>query len=292
MTRLRADLLLLLTALIWGAAFVGQSTAMEHLGPFMFLGTRFLLATLVVLPFAFAENRSGPPLRQDHLALMSLAGLIFFIGSITQQAGLLATTVTNAGFLTALYVVLVPIIAFMALRHRLPWVVWPAAALSLTGTWLLGGGLSGLNWGDGIMIFSAVFWALQVLLVGSLAARSGRPITLATLQFGVTAFLGLGLGFLFEPASLNSLLAAWKELLFTGIISGGLGFTLQAVGQRYTPASDAAIIMSSEALFAALFGALLLGERLPLIGWLGCTCILVAVIGVQLAPLWRQRSLT
>ncbi len=292
MTRLRADLLLLLTALIWGAAFVGQSTAMEHLGPFFFTGTRFLLAMIVVLPFAMVESTNGLPIRRDHLALMGTAGLVFFIASMTQQAGLLATTVTNAGFLTALYVVLVPVIAFIALRHKLPWVVWPAAALSLTGTWLLGGGLSGLNWGDGIMIFSAFFWALQVLLVGSLASRSGRPITLAVIQFGVTALLCLGLGFLFESPSLASLLAAWKELLFTGIISGGLGFTLQAVGQRYTPASDAAIIMSSGALFAALFGALLLSERLPLLGWIGCACILAAVIGVQLAPLWRQRNLT
>jgi len=294
MTRLRADLLLLLTALIWGAAFVGQSTAMDHLGPFLFTGTRFLLATLVVLPFVLTESRQGPPLRRDHATLMGAAGLVFFIASMTQQAGLLATTVTNAGFLTALYVVLVPIIAFMALKHRLPWIVWPAASLSLTGTWLLGGGFSGLNWGDGIMIFSAVFWALQVLLVGSLARRSDRPITLAALQFGVTALLCLILAALFEPLSFTDMAAAWKELLFTGIISGGLGFTLQAVGQRYTPASDAAIIMSSEALFAALFGALLLGERLPLLGWIGCGFILAAVIGVQVAPqlppIWQRRK--
>jgi drug/metabolite transporter (DMT)-like permease len=288
MTRLRADILLLLTALVWGAAFVGQSTAMEHLGPFFFTGTRFLLATLIVLPFALAERAKGPPLRRDHTLLMITVGLVFFIGSITQQVGLLATSVTNAGFLTALYVVLVPVIAFIALKQRLPWIIWPAAALSLTGTWLLGGGISGLNWGDGIMIFSAVFWALQVLLVGSLASRSDRPITVATIQFAVTAILGLTLGFIFESPSLPNLMGAWRELLFTGIISGGLGFTLQAIGQRHTPASDAAIIMSSEALFAALFGALLLGERLPVLGWIGCACILAAVIGIQLAPLWKR----
>jgi len=296
MTRLRADILLLLTALIWGAAFVGQSTAMEHLGPFFFTGTRFLLAALVVLPFALAESAKGPPLRRDHTFLMATVGLVFFIASMTQQAGLLATTVTNAGFLTALYVVLVPVIAFIALKHRLPWIIWPAAALSLTGTWFLGGGIQGLNWGDGIMILSALFWALQVLLISSLASRSGRPITLAAVQFAVTAALALALGFVFEPVSLKGIFSAWRELLFTGIISGGLGFTLQAVGQRYTPASDAAIIMSSEALFAALFGALLLGERLPLLGWIGCACILTAVIGVQLAPLlaasWQRRKIS
>jgi drug/metabolite transporter (DMT)-like permease len=288
MTRLRADILLLLTALVWGAAFVGQSTAMDHLGPFSFTGVRFLLATLVVLPFALAESKLGPAIKQHHLWPMVAVGAVFFLASILQQVGLLATTVTNAGFLTALYVVLVPAVAFLALRQKLPLVIWPAAFLSLTGTWFLGGGISGLNWGDGIMVVSAFFWALQVILIGAVATRSNRPVTLATIQFAVAAALGLLLGFALESTSFDSLLAAWRELLFTGLISGGLGFTLQAIAQRHTPASDAAIIMSSEALFAALFGALLLGERLDSWGIIGCALIFSAVLLVQLLPLWRN----
>ena len=288
MTRLRADFLLLFTALVWGAAFVGQATAMTHMGPLFFTGLRFFLAMLAVLPFAYLESRREAPLLKSHLGPMVVLGIVFFLAGAIQQVGLTVTSVTNAGFLTALYVVLVPAVAFIALKAKLPRIVWPAAALSLSGTWALGGGLQGLNWGDGIMLISALFWAIQMLLIGSLAVRSGRPVTMAAIQFGVTALLGLLVGFLFETPSLTGALAAWKELAFTGFISGGLAFTLQMVAQRYTPPSDAAIIMSGEALFAALFGALLLGERLAPLGWLGCAFILIAVIMVQLAPIWRR----
>ncbi|PCJ72014.1 MAG: EamA family transporter [Rhodobiaceae bacterium] len=289
MTRLRADILLGLTALVWGAAFVGQATAMEHLGPFSFTGVRFLLATLVVLPFALAEHRKGPAIQRKHGLRMAAVGLIFFIASTTQQVGLLSTTVTNAGFLTALYVVFVPAVAFIALRQKLPLIVWPAAALSFAGTWALAGGVSGLTWGDAIMVVSAVFWALQVILIGAIATRSNRPVTLATIQFAVTAALGLAIGLALENPTLEGITHAWRELIFTGLISGGLGFTLQAIAQRHTPASDAAIIMSSEALFAALFGMFLLGEHLDTQGLIGCAAILGAVLLVQLVPYWRRK---
>ena len=291
MTRVRADILLGLTALVWGAAFVGQATAMEHLGPFSFTGIRFLLAALVVLPFALAERRKSPAIQRKHGLRMAGVGLIFFIASTTQQVGLLSTSVTNAGFLTALYVVFVPAVAFIALRQKLPLIVWPAAALSFTGTWLLAGGVAGLTWGDGIMVVSALFWALQVILIGAIATRSNRPVTLATIQFAVTAALGLAIGFALETPSLEGITLAWRELIFTGLISGGLGFTLQAIAQRHTPASDAAIIMSSEALFAALFGMFLLGEQLDTWGLIGCAAILGAVLLVQLLPYWQHKRL-
>lgn len=288
MSRWHADLLLLFTALIWGAAFVGQATAMAHMGPFFFIGLRFLLATLVVLPFAYLESKREAPISRTHVGPMVALGVVFFLAGALQQLGLTVTSVTNAGFLTALYVVLVPAVAFVALRAKLPFIVWPAAALSLSGTWALGGGLEGLNWGDGIMLVSALFWAIQMLLIGALAKRSGRPVTMAAIQFGVTALLGLLAGTLFETTTITGIFAAWKELIFTGLISGGLAFTLQMIAQRYTPPSDAAIIMSGEALFAALFGALLLGERLAPLGWLGCALIFAAILMVQLAPIWRR----
>ena len=285
MTRLRADLLLLITALIWGAAFVGQSTAMEHIGPLTFTGLRFCLAALAVAPFALAEARTQGAFPRHKLGALALIGGTFFLASTGQQIGLLATSVTNAGFLTALYVVMVPAIGFAILRKPVHPVVWPAAMLSLGGTYLLGGGsLAGLTWGDWVMIVSAAFWAVQILLMGSLAHAVRQPVTVAAGQFAITGALALSLGLIFEAPAWGAILEAWPQLAFTGIISGGLGFTLQAISQRHTPASDAAIIMSSEALFAALFGALLLGERLPLVGWLGCTFILIAVLMTQLAP--------
>lgn len=210
MTRLRADFLLLMTALVWGAAFVGQSTAMDHLGPFTFTGIRFCLATLAVLPFAIAEGKNGPALHRSHINPM--------------------------------------------------------------------------------LVVSALFWALQVILIGSIAKRSNRPVTLATIQFAVAAALSLIVAVVLETPSILDMFSAWRELLFTGLLSGGVGFTLQAIAQRHTPASDAAIIMSSEALFAALFGMALLGERLDTWGLLGCALIFSAVLIVQLVPFWRQRD--
>jgi drug/metabolite transporter (DMT)-like permease len=292
MTRGTADLLLLLAALIWGLAFVGQSTAMSHVGPLTFIGARFLLATLSVLPFALRESAAGPEIPKKRRGALVGVGIVFFLGAYFQQAALQVTSVTNAGFLTALYVVFVPAIGALVLGHKLPGVVWPAAALSLLGTFLLGGGrMDGLNWGDGLVIVGAVFWAMQILGLGSLAYDLRRPFATALSQFAVAAFLGFFFGFLFESPSLAGLLAAWREVAYTGFISGGFAFTLQSIAQSHTPPSDCAIILSLESLFAALFGALILGERLEFLGWIGGGFVLLAAIIVQVGPLVAARRL-
>lgn len=299
MSRLAANSLLLLAALIWGSAFVGQTTAMEHLGPLAFTGIRFLLAALVVLPFALIEGRRARALAlpagrlsPGQVARFTLLGAVFFIGITLQQYGLLSTTVTNAGFLTAVYVVLTPVIGLLAFAERPHAVVWPASATTLAGIWLLGGGALGtLGTGDLLMLVSAVFWALQVCLIGRFAADSGRPFALSAWQFAVVGVAGLVAGLALEEIPLAAVVAAWPELLYTGIVSGGLGFTLQALGQRWTRSADAAILLSSEALFAALFGALLLGERLTPLGLAGCVLILAGILAVQLVPMLRLRRL-
>lgn len=305
MTRTTADLLLLLAALIWGLAFVGQSTAMDHIGALTFSGVRFLLAAVVVLPFALAEGRQGLPAIPVKRTLPLIGiGVAFFLGVITQQWGLLTTTVGNAGFLTALYVVMVPAIAFIISKWRpmpanpnaaapakLHIAIWPAAGLSLLGTFLLGGGhIDGLNRGDYLVVLGAFFWAIQILALGWLASDLRRPLMISFIQYLVVAALGISLAFVFETPAWSQILAAWKEILFTGVMSGGFAFTLQAVAQTHTPASDTAIIISAEGLFAALFGGLLLGEHLGLTGWAGAACVLSAVLIVQLGPLLRWRS--
>src|SRR5690606_29306838 len=209
--------------------------------------------------------------------------------------GLTATSVTNAGFLTGLYVVLTPLLGLIAFREQPHLATWPAAATALLGIWLLGGGgLTALTWGDGLMIACAVFWALHVGLIGRVGASSGRPLTLSVYQFALVGVLALIPGLATEPLSLAALQGAAFELFYTSVISGGLAFTLQAVGQRWTRASDAAILLSSEALFAALFAALLLGERLTPMGLVGCALIFLAILAVQLVPLFgtlRRRSI-
>jgi len=294
MTRLRADLLLLLVAMIWGFAFVGQSSAMAHTGPLAFTGWRFALAALVVAPLTLRELRlpmSRAAMSKGRIVTIIALGGVFFAASLLQQYGLLATRVTNAGFLTALYVVMAPIIGFSFLRHRPPVVIWIGAGLSLVGAFLLSGGsLARLNPGDVLVVISAVFWAVQILLIGWLLERADQPVTLAFAQFAVSAIAGIGLSVIFEAPELPPFSAIWRELLFTGVLSGAVCFTLQTVAQKHTPASDAAILMSTEALFAALGGALFFKDRLDAMGWSGSALIIGAVLMVQLAPYLGRRT--
>lgn len=286
MTRTTADSLLLLTALIWGFALVCQKTAMAHLGPLIFTGTRFSLAAVAVLPFVLREQKRGPAITLGQTGSLAAIGLVFFLSIIIQQFGFVRTTVTNAGFLLALYVVMVPVLTVVVTRGRVHPTVWLASALSLGGAFLLGGDqLGGLNQGDGLIVVAACFVALQILGVSLLVKNLGRPLTVAFAQLAVTGVLGLGLGLMFETPSLASALAAWREIAYTGVLSGGLAFTLQSVAQAHTPPSDAAIIMSMESVFAASFAALILGERLDPSGWIGAGLILCAVLVVQLVPI-------
>lgn len=288
MSRPVANLLLLLAALIWGSAFVAQSTAMRDLGPLTFTGLRFLIAAIVVAPFAIREhaNRSLAPLTRGQMLRFTGLGLVFFLAIALQQTGMTVTTVTNAGFLTAIYVVLTPILGLLAFKERPHAVVWPAALVTLAGIWLLGGGgIDRLNAGDLLMIVCAVFWALHVCLLGGMAASSGRPLTLSAWQFAVVGIVAIVPGLILEPVSLQAIAAAGPEILYTSVFSGGLAYTLQTIGQRWTRAGDAAILLSSEALFGALFGALLLGERLTLAGLVGCMLIFFSIVAVQVVPI-------
>ena len=286
MPRTQANLILLLAGAIWGMGFVAQSSAMEDIGPFLFIGLRFTLATVVVLPFALREARhSDRPLDRQGLKGLLWIGVVLFLGMASQQNGLLTTTVTNSGFLTGLYVVFTPILAVLVLREMPHFIVWPCALLALGGIFLLSGGnLSALSQGDLLTILCAVFWAVQVILIGKFGKQTGRPLALSAIQFSVCAILGLTIAFVFETFDWVAIRAAGKEILFAGIFSSGVAFTLQAIGQRHTTPSQAAIFLSSESLFAALFGALLLGETMKGIGYAGCALIFLSMLLVEIVP--------
>ncbi len=289
MSQTRANLLLLFAGLIWGLGFVAQSTAMENLGPLTFIGLRFVVATAAVAPFAFIETkRAAKPLTfADYQAFLFL-GCLLVCGMILQQIGLLTTSVTNAGFLTGLYVVLVPLLGVLLFSQWPHPVVWICAVLSLSGIWLLSGGsLDGFKTGDWLMMAGAFFWALQGLFIARYALHIGRPVTMACIQFAVVAVAGLVLAVIFETIEWTALKAAAPEILFTGLFSSGVAFTLQAIGTRYTSAPQAAIFLSSEALFAALFGAIILHERLPAIGLAGCALIFLSMLMVEIVPRLR-----
>lgn len=306
MSRITANLLLLLAGLVWGLGFVAQETAMEDIGPFQFVALRFLLAALVVAPFAWREFQArkseldaGSLLGPRDIVLILAVGTAFFLGMILQQIGLLGTSVTNAGMLTGLYVVLVPILSLALFRERQPMLIWPMSLLAFGGIWFLGGGgLDRFTWGDAFIITCALFWAFHVMIIGKAVRETNLPVLVATLQFalcGCLAAIGFviaqSVGWSLEPAfSQASLLAAAPEVLYSAIFAGGLAFTLQAIGQRYTGPAVAAVLLSSESLFAAAGGAILLGERLDWMGYLGCAMLFTAIVLISVADARKEEA--
>lgn len=294
MTRLQANALLLLAAVIWGSAFVGQVLGMAGVGPLTFTGVRFLLGALVVLPLAWRERRQlrqqGHGFGRAEAGWITLLGTLLCTGVVMQQIGLMGTTVTNAGFLTALYVPLVPLLAWLFQRQAPHWSVWPAAAGCLGGTWLLtGASLGSLARGDLWVLASAAPWAVHVLLVGQVANRLRGAYGLACGQFAVCGLVATAAGLALEPLDWTGLARAAGAIAYTGVLSVGVGFTLQVVGQRHAHPADAAIVLSSETVFAALFGAWWLGDRLGSTGLAGCALILASIVLVQTLPLLRTR---
>lgn len=293
MKRWQANLVLLIAGATWGMGFVAQSTAMDSIGPFLFIALRFVVASLVVLPFALIESRrqntaQTAPLASDDWLKFCLIGMCLFAGMATQQVGLLSTSVTNSGFLTGLYVVFTPLLGIALFRDMPHRITWLAAILALTGIYLLSGGnLATLVIGDALTIVSAVFWALQVVMIARFVGQSGRPLALSLVQFVVTGAVALLCAMLWEPILWSGIVAVAPQILYAGIIASGFAFTLQVVGQRYTSAPQAAIFLSSEAPFAALFAFLWLGERMGAVGLAGCGLIFIAMLAVELVPQWR-----
>jgi len=291
MPRPLATLLLLITTMLWGLAFTAQKSGMAEMGPLTFAAARYTLGTLVILPLVFWELRRRKLVisRRDR-GLTAILCLSFFAGVYLQQAGLVTTTVTNGGFLTSLYVLFVPLIALAWFRQGPHPIVWVSMPVAILGVFLLNGGhLDRFNLGDVMVIGSAVCWAVQVLLIGMLARSTGLPITLSVLCFAATALLSAIGSAALEAPTLSGIATSWVELLYAGVLATAVAFTLQAVAQQYVPSANAAIILSAESLFAALGGAVVLGERLPTIGYLGAALIFCAIILVESVPALARR---
>ncbi|QLF92611.1 DMT family transporter [Pseudomonas sp. ABC1] len=288
---LRADILMLITAMIWGTAFVAQRIGMDNLGPFMFTGLRFALGALVLLPLLLRQRHQAQahaPLLNRGLLFGGVAmGLALTLGINLQQVGLLFTSVTNSGFITGLYVVVVPILGiFIGQRTGLG--TWLGALLAVGGMALLsiGEGFTVAS-GDWIQLAGAFVWGIHVLLVSFFVSRYDA-IRLAFLQFATCAVVSLLLGLLLEQTTLENIRLAAPALLYGGLFAVGVGYTLQVVAQKHAIASHAAIILSLEAVFAAIAGALFLDESLHLRGYLGCVLMLAGMLIAQLWPIKPQ----
>ncbi len=288
MTRARANLLLLCCALVWGLAFLYQKQAMTHVGPFLFIATRSLLASLALWPLAWREKRRAEASgnvagsRQGLVRLAMISGVVFFSAAALQQTGLITTTVTNSSFLTALYVVITPFLTWLIMRQKPGPVVWMAVVLSFIGTWLLGGGsLSAFTIGDVYMTIGAVLWALHVVLV-ALAAQHERAATFSAIQFVTVAALATIMTVSMEPLNWSALGQTIPAILYCGVLSSAVTFTVLAIALRHTRPAEAAVILSTESIFAAIAAYFWLGERLPPIGWIGAGIIFVATLVVNL----------
>ena len=282
--RLLADLALLLTAIIWGSAFIFQRIAAPGSSVFLFNGLRFLIAALILLPLIWITRRRQPvqySWNKADLIGIGIAGGLLAAGAAFQQAGLRTTTAANAGFITGLYVVFIPIIQAVLLRASPRPVIWVAAVCACIGLYLLStGGSIEFKVGDALELVGAVFWAMHVLWIGHLVQRI-PVLHLAFGQYLVCGIISTTMALMFEPALIAGIGQAGWAILYTGIISVGIGYTLQAAGQRFAPPADAAILLSSEAVFAALLGWLILDEALLPIQILGCMVMLAGMLLAQ-----------
>jgi len=291
---LRADILCLVTALIWGLAFVAQRVGMDYMGPLGFNGIRFALGALVLAPLAMRSLRYPPPVPflsggETGFPWVGglMAGSILFAGATLQQVGLKYTTAGKAGFITGLYVVLVPLLGLL-FRQRPARGDVVGAVLAVIGLYFLSVTEDfSLAPGDGLELLGACFWAGHVLLIGWLSPRT-RALPLATAQYAVCAVLSLVGAVLFEDVTLAGVRGAAVPILYGGILSVGLAYTLQVVAQRDAKPTHAAILLSFESVFAALCGAVILDERLNTRGLIGCGLMFAGMLVSQLWP--RSRA--
>lgn len=292
LTRYTATILLVVATMFWGFAFIAQKTAMDVLEPLSFIGARYLLGGLAILPFAIKEyKKHGKPLTQHQWWFLIFLSLNFFLGSWLQQAGLVTTTVTNGGFLTGLYVFFVPFVLMVFFKTRPHNIVWFCAPLALTGLYFLNGGeLDAFNSGDTLIIISAVFWALHVLTVGFLSRATGLPIFISCISFLAAGAMAIVGALTLETPTLEAFSLGWVEIVYAGVFSTAIAFTLQAVGQVHVPPENAAIILSGEALFAALGAAVILGERLTTGGYFGAGLMFLAIVLVETVPAFAGRE--
>ena len=292
MSRPLATALLLVCTMFWGFAFIAQKSAMDSMGPLSFAGVRYLLGGLLVLPLALHERRRRPiRLTRTHWLYILAMSSVFFLGSWLQQAGLAITTVTNGGFLTGLYVFFVPVLGYALFRTRAHPIIFVGVPLALIGIYYLnGGGLDSFNNGDWLIVGGAVFWALHVILLGHVARLTGLPIFVSAMSFLFAGLVASAIALGTEAPTMEAISAGWVEIVYAGVLSTAVAFTFQAIGQQHVPPANAAIILSAESLFAAIGGALILGERLPMIGYAGATLIFAAILLVEvIPPLWARR---
>jgi drug/metabolite transporter (DMT)-like permease len=287
---MKSNILLLITAMIWGFAFVAQRSGMEYLGPFTFNAIRFALGGISLVPILLLnrkrqfENKKFLPILSDKVLLKGgiVAGIIIFFGASFQQGGIVYTTAGKAGFITGLYIIIVPILGLM-FKQKTSAGTWIGAFVAVVGLYLLSvtSDLS-IGLGDHLVLASALFWAMHVLWISRISPKTD-PIQLAFFQFILCSVLSLIAALIYEVSTLQNIIDAAVPILYAGVVSVGIAYTLQVVAQREAHPSHAAIIMSLESVFAVIGGWIVLNESIALRGLIGCALMLAGMILSQLS---------
>ncbi|PWH19672.1 MAG: EamA family transporter [Anaerolineae bacterium] len=283
-TRLEADLILLLVAALWGSAFAAQRAAAARGEVLFFNGVRYLLGASLILPILLGRRARFVRLPLKAWLGAGLAGLVMFSAVAFQQYGLQFTSAANAGFITSLYVMMIPFLLAIFYRKPPRALIWVSSLMATMGMFLLSteGSLS-ISLGDRWVLLGALMWAFHVLIIDRITHQLDLSF-LAVTQASVCGGLSLVSGLWFEGATLRDLNGIWWAVIWTAVASIALGFSLQPLGQRVAPPADAAILLSMESVFAAVFGWLILRESLTPVQLLGCALMFLAVVLVQTSP--------
>ena len=280
----------LIITFIWGTAFIAQDTGMDNIGPLTFNAARFFVGFFTILPFALIFERKKifteiQLNRKKFFKYLFIMGISLFLGTSLQQAALQYTNVANAAFFTVFYVPFVPILLFLIYSQKVHWSIWPSIGLCIYGVYLLSNfSDSEIMKGDALVILCSIFWALHIIFAGKFMETFDIPIFYAALQGLLVATLSVISAYIFEDIIISNILLESYSIIYAGVLSGGIAFTLQMFAQKNIEEAPAAIIYSLEGVFAAIAAWIILEQILNINNIVGCFLILIAVIFSQLAP--------
>ena len=280
----------LLCTFIWGTTFIAQDTGMDTIGPLTFNAVRFLVGFISIIPiaFIFESKKIINEINNNKKLFLKLSfwiGLFLFLGTFLQQAALLYTDVANAAFFTVFYVPMVPIILFMFYSKKIHWSIWPSVLLCVAGVYLLSDFTDAtVRFGDGLVILCALFWALHIIFIGKFTQNFNIPLFFGALQGLIVSLFSFLFAIFFEEISIINILNESTSIIYAGVLSGGIAFTLQIYAQKKILPAPSAIIFSLEGVFAAIAAWIILDQVLGLNNLIGCFFILVGVIISQTLP--------
>ena len=280
---------------IWGTTFIAQDTGMDKIGPLTFNATRFFVGFLSIIPFALLieKNKISKEISNNKKLFFKLlfwVGLFLFLGTFLQQAALLYTDVANAAFFTVFYVPMVPIILFFIYSKSIHWSIWPSVLFCVFGVYLLSDFSDAtIRLGDGLVILCALFWALHIIFIGIFAKNFNLPLFFGALQALVVSFFSLIFAIFFETITIPNILNESISIIYAGVLSGGVAFTLQIYAQKNISPAPAGIIFSLEGVFATIAAWIILNQILGMNNIIGCVLILCGVLFSQLLPLYESK---